>query len=89
MTTTDAFHAKVSFILSLGFWIPLFNIGLTLAAVWIGARAIKRIQDHPKQFGGFGYALAGLIIGLSGFVGTLIFMAVYLYARITGGTLPF
>ena len=36
----DAFHAKIAFYLSLGFWIPLFNIGLCIVSIILASKAL-------------------------------------------------
>ncbi|NQU98308.1 hypothetical protein HQ533_02485 [Candidatus Woesearchaeota archaeon] len=82
-TKKDRFNAILSFILSLGFWIPLLNIGLSLASLFLAIRALRQINLNPEKYGGMGYAIVALIISLTTFIGSVIFGVVYMYRRVT------
>jgi hypothetical protein len=60
----DSFYAKVALFLSLGFWIPLLNIPLSVAAIIFGLTALNLNHKYPQRYGGRGYAVAGIVIGL-------------------------
>ena len=57
-------EAKLSFIFGLCFWVPLLNIIFGIAAIILGIKSIKSIKRHPDKYGGFGYSVAGIILGL-------------------------
>jgi hypothetical protein len=78
----NKFTAKLSFYLSLGFVIPLFNIGLALISIIYGVKALRLIANDPKKYGGLGFALAGLVIGIATFLTSLLFMGIFLYGQI-------
>lgn len=74
----DSFYAKVSFYLSLGFFIPLFNIALCTGAIITSVMALKLNYKDPKNFGGRGYAIAALVMSIAGIVLTVIGLIIYL-----------
>ena len=74
----DDFYAKVAFYLSLGFWIPLFNIGLCLTALAIAIRVLRNIFRDPANHGGFGYAVAAIILSITSLLLTIIGILIYL-----------
>ncbi len=84
----DTFHAKTSFYLSLGFWIPLFNLGICIVSIILAFKALKYSDNEPKQFGGRGYAIAALIISITALIFTVAFGLMYLFRRITCQNLP-
>ena len=77
---TDKFYAKFAFFLSLGFWIPLFNIAICAVSLWLSIKAIKLHMKEPNKYGGFGFAVAGLILSLAGLIGTLVGYALYVFS---------
>lgn len=79
----DYFTAKLSFWFGIFSWIPLFNFGLSFAAAFFGIKAIRRIISHPDKFGGKWYAIIGMIIGVSVFVSSVVFLAVYLVQKMS------
>ncbi|MBC8501425.1 MAG: hypothetical protein H8D38_06710 [DPANN group archaeon] len=79
----DRFHAILSFIFSLGFWIPLLNIGFSLVSLFLAIKALRLISADSKKYGGMGFALAALIISLTTFIGSIIFGTIYIYRRVT------
>jgi hypothetical protein len=78
MKKKDSFHAKIAFILSLGFWIPLFNVALSIVALWLAATSIRNQIENPKRFGGFGFALTAIILSVASIVLTIIGLIIYL-----------
>lgn len=56
--------AIASLVLGLFFWVPLLNLVLGASAVLAGARSIANIKKEPKKYGGIGFAIAGIILGL-------------------------
>ena len=72
MSKKDSFYAKTAFILSLGFWIPLFNVGLTLVSIYLAVKALKLTEKNPKKYGGRKYAVIALILSISALVLTLV-----------------
>jgi hypothetical protein len=79
----DFFKAKLAFWLSMGFWLPLFNVGLSFASIILALKALKAIDKNPDFVGGRAYAIIALIIGITSFAGSILFFAVYAYRRIT------
>jgi hypothetical protein len=73
----DTFTATVAFWLSLGFWIPLFNIGFATVAIWQGVRALKLIESAPERFGGRGRAIAAVVIGITTIVLTIAGVVIF------------
>jgi hypothetical protein len=59
----DLFYSKLSFGLSLGFWIPLLNYPLSILAIIFGVNALKLAHKNPERYGGRGFAVAGIILG--------------------------
>lgn len=70
----DAFHAKLAFILSLFFWVPLFNIGFVIASLILAGIALKKNYSDPEHFDGRGFATAAIILSITGSVGLIIFL---------------
>lgn len=54
----------VSFIFSLAFWIPLLNLIFGTAAAITGIRALIKIRKNPDKYGGKGFAIAGILLGV-------------------------
>jgi uncharacterized BrkB/YihY/UPF0761 family membrane protein len=73
----DKFYAKIAFFLSLGFWIPLFNIALCIISIIIAVIALKKYYQEPDKFGGLGYVIAALIISLTGIVLTIVGLIIF------------
>ena len=73
----DVFYAKVAFFLSLGFWIPLFNLAMSLLSIYYATKAMQLIRKNPGKFGGFYYALAALILSLTSLIMSALGLAVY------------
>lgn len=70
-----AIASMVCGILSLVFfWVPLFGFLLGIIAVIFGAVAIRQIGRDPN-LGGRGMAIAGLVCGIVGVAGWVIFIA--------------
>jgi uncharacterized membrane protein HdeD (DUF308 family) len=59
----DLFYAKLSFVLGLGFWIPLLNFPFSILAIITGIAALKLAHKHPERYGGRTYAVIGIILG--------------------------
>lgn len=76
----DKFHAKLSFYLSLGFWVPLFNVGLCITASIIAIMAIKKHSKEPKYFGGVGYAITALILSITSLILSIVGLFIYLFS---------
>lgn len=84
----DRFYAKIAFFLSLGFWVPLFNIGLCIVSLIFALKALKLRFKEPETYGGLGYAIAALILSLSGLLLTAIGTLIYLLSNnICGSTM--
>jgi uncharacterized membrane protein len=77
----DTLFAKIAFYLSLGFWVPLFNIALCVASLIIAIPLIKRIREEPEKFGGLNYVIFAIIISLLGIIATIIGLIVYLQSQ--------
>ena len=74
----DNFHAKLGFFISLGFWIPLFNVAICIVGIIVSGIALKNIIKYPSKFGGIYYAITGLILALTGIVLTIIGLIIFL-----------
>lgn len=83
MVKKDRFYSILSFILSLGFWIPLLNVGFCLVSVILAFKSLRFITSDPKRYGGLGYAIAALIISMTSLIGTIVFVLIYTYRKIT------
>ncbi|MBN2454839.1 DUF4190 domain-containing protein [Candidatus Woesearchaeota archaeon] len=55
-------NAKISLILGLFFWVPLFNIILGLFAIYFAIRAMREIREG--KLSGKYFALAGFFLGV-------------------------
>ena len=66
--------AIVSFVLGLLSFIPWLNIGISLLAMYFGFRSIYNIRNYPDKYAGIGYAVAGVVLGISWFIGSLYFL---------------
>ena len=69
---TDSFYGKVALILSLGFWIPLFNIGLCAVSIYLALKALKLTDEDPKKYGGRKQAVIALILSTTSILLTAI-----------------
>ncbi|MCA9478606.1 MAG: hypothetical protein KC535_05655 [Nanoarchaeota archaeon] len=87
VTTKDNFQARLAFYLSLGVIIPLFNMGFSATAVIIALRSLSMMRKDPR-IGGFNYAVAALVIGLAGVIGSIIGIAIFLMKRVTCDAIP-
>ena len=74
----DKFLPKVAFGLSLGFWVPLFNVGLCIASLILAIKSINNINRNPKANGGLGFVIAALVLSISSLVLTAIGLSIYL-----------
>lgn len=83
MKKKDNFCAKIAFFFSLGFWIPLFNVGLCIISIYLAVKALKLIDKDNKKYGGKGYALFGLVVSISALIGTLIFYVTFLVLKLS------
>ena len=72
-------YAKVSFILSLFFWLPAINIFTSILAIVFGITFFKEIKKN-KTLKGKGLAIAGITIGLTTLVLSFIGMVIYFFA---------
>jgi hypothetical protein len=75
----DKVFAITSFVCGLLFWVPLFNMILSPAAVIFGFLAIRRVRIDPERYGGQGLAVAGLILGLISIIFTVMGMYILLF----------
>lgn len=81
MTKNDSFNAKLAFYLSLGFWIPLFNIAFSVVAIIFGVKAVKDYFKNPNQYKGLKYAVIALIISITSIVLTVIGTIFYFFSQ--------
>jgi len=77
----DCFHAKVAFFLSLGFWVPLFNVALCIISIVFALKALRLYFKKPRRHGGVGYFIAALVLSLSGLVLTAAGLILYLMSN--------
>ncbi|MCP3684163.1 MAG: hypothetical protein GY861_15890 [bacterium] len=78
MKQKDSFHAKLAFWISLGFWIPLFNIGICIAAIILAVQALKKQSNDPERFGGLRFAIIAIVLAVSGLALTIFGYVAYL-----------
>ncbi|MFH1850379.1 MAG: hypothetical protein ABH879_09460 [archaeon] len=76
----DSLYAKVAFFLSLGFWIPLFNIAISIISAYFAVIAIQKIMRDPKKYGGLKYAVIALVLSASSLIMTVIGMVLYVHS---------
>ena len=79
-SSKDSFHAKLSFYLSLGFWIPLFNIGLSIVSLFLAISAIKQYFLDPEEYGGLYYAIIASVLSITSLVLTVIGVIFYVFS---------
>lgn len=84
----DSFHAKTAFYLSLGFWIPLFNVGICIVSIMLAFKALRYADKNPQKYSGIGYAIAALVLSITSLLFTLAFGIMYMVRRITCENLP-
>ena len=72
MKKKDSFYAKTAFFLSLGSWIPLFNIGITIVSIYLAIKALRLCEKNPKKYGGKKHAILALIISVSALALTIV-----------------
>jgi len=77
----DSFYAKLAFYLSLGFWIPLFNIAICITSMILAVMALKTHYKEPKVYGGVGYAAAALVLSLTSLVLTIVGLFIWLFSE--------
>lgn len=77
----DNFLAKLSFFISLGFWVPLFNIGICIVSFILAVKAYKLYRTDKAKFGGLGYIIAALIIDLSAVLMSVIGLLLFLLSK--------
>lgn len=82
----DAFHAKLAFYLSLGFWIPLFNIGLCIVSIILASKALKWHISDPEHYGGMGYSVAALVLSIAAIILTIAGLIIFLLTPQVCGT---
>jgi len=83
----DTFYAKWALILSLGFWIPLFNIGFSITSIYLALKSLRLTDKQPKKYGGRKMAVIALVLSTATFIGTTAFSLIYMYRRLTCETI--
>ncbi|MBI2140103.1 DUF4190 domain-containing protein [Candidatus Woesearchaeota archaeon] len=58
----DNSRAVISLVLAVFFWIPLLNIPIAIASIYMGIRALKNIRERPQHYSGRKYAVAAITI---------------------------
>lgn len=74
--------AKKSFYCGLFFWVPLFNLIFAPLAIYYGFKSLKRIKKDSEQYGGKGFAITGIILGILPLWLGLVFLILYLFPGI-------
>lgn len=75
---TDSFYGKTALFLSLGFWIPLFNIGLCAISIYLAIKCLKLTDIDPKKYGGRKQAVIALVLSSTSILLTIIGSAIFL-----------
>ncbi len=83
----DDFNAKLSFVLSLGFWVPLFNIGLCIISIIIAIHVLRRYFEDPTEVGGLYYAISAFVISATALIMTAVGVVIYVISRMNDGLL--
>ena len=78
----DNFYAKIALILSLGFWIPLFNIGLAATSIIMAMKALQKIDQNDKKYAGRKMAILSLAISLTVLITSIVTLAVFTWHKI-------
>ena len=78
MKKKDKLLAKVSFYLSLGFWVPLFNIAMCLVSIYLAIRALNNYLKDNTKYGGLYYIIFALVLSVTAIVLSIIGLIVYL-----------
>ncbi len=78
----DKFYGKTALILSLGFFIPMFNIGLSIVSIWLALKALRKVDENPKKYGGRKYAVAALVISVMTVILTVFGTAIYAFEKL-------
>lgn len=86
MSQKDSFYGKTALVLSLGFWIPLFNIGLMMVAIYFAIKAIRFTDQHPEHFDGRKQATFALVIAFTTLVLTIFGTVLYAFQKFKCGT---
>jgi hypothetical protein len=76
----DSLYAKSAFFLSLGFFIPLFNIGLCITSIILASISLRKQLKEPQNYSGFGYAVAALAISITAILLTIIGGVLYYFS---------
>ena len=76
----DKFQSKLAFYISLGFWVPLFNIGFAVVALFIGFSALRNVIKDPDTYAGLPFAVIAIILSVSSLVLTAIGLVLYLFS---------
>ncbi len=77
----DFFYAKTAFYLSLGFWIPLFNVAMSILSIYFAFKALKLIDKHPEKYSGRKYTIIALVLSLSSLLLMIVGGVGYLVLR--------
>ena len=76
----DSFNAKLSFFLSLGFWVPLFNVGLCIVSIMIASKVLRLHFQDPEESSGIIYAVIALALSITSLVLTFLGLLIYLFS---------
>lgn len=64
--------AITSFVFGMTFWIPLLNLIFGLLAVILGFKALSKIKKDPKVYGGKWFAVGGIALGITVYLGYIL-----------------
>jgi hypothetical protein len=81
----DCFYAKTAFILSLGFWIPLFNIGLCVVSIYFAIKSLRLINKNSKRYGDIKYVIAALVLSITTIIVTVIGISIFALKQLKCG----
>ena len=60
-------------------FVPVIGLGLGVLAITFYKKANKLINENPKQYGGHGMAIAGLVTGIIGIVLGVIYLIYWIF----------
>ncbi len=75
--TKDSFYAKASFYLSLGFWIPLFNLAICSVSIALAITSLRMAHKEPNKYGGRRYAIIALVLSVTSILLTVVGFIIY------------
>jgi Domain of unknown function (DUF4190) len=77
-------HGLTGFILSIFGLIPIVGLPLAILGLVFGIKSLRKIKRNPELYKGKGFAIASIVLGVLGIVGTILMIG--LFAAVEIGT---